>query len=91
MTLPLCRPTIVAAVLLTCLPMLGDYFTTDLLSASPKTSMVGNLINDSVQAPGQTGQAGAFVLLVLVVSLVPMFYYVRVTARGDEVARESAP
>ena len=63
-TLPLCRPTIIAAVLLTCLPMLGDYFTNDLLSASPKTAMVGNLINDSVQAPGQTGQAGAFVMLV---------------------------
>ena len=47
MTLPMCRPTIVAAVLLTCLPMLGDYFTNDLLSASPKTSMVGNLINDT--------------------------------------------
>ncbi|GAY13690.1 ABC transporter permease [Mycobacterium sp. shizuoka-1] len=85
-TLPMCRPTIVAAILLTCLPMLGDYFTSDMLSASPKTAMVGNLINDSVQAPGQTGQAGAFVMLVLIVTVVPMFYYVRVTARGDEVS-----
>lgn len=85
-TLPMCRTTMVAAVLLTCLPMLGDYFTSDMLSGSPTTSMVGNLINDSVQAPGQTGQAGAFVLLVLIVTVAPMFYYVRVTARGDEVA-----
>jgi len=85
-TLPMCRPTIVAAVLLTCLPMLGDYFTSDMLSASPKTAMVGNLINDSVHAPGQTGQAGAFVMLVLIVTVLPMFYYVRVTSRGDEVA-----
>ena len=84
-TLPLCRPTILAAVLLTCLPMLGDYFTNDLLSASPKTAMAGNLINDSVQAPGQTGQAGAFVMLVLVATVLPMIYYVRVTLRGDEV------
>src|SRR5882757_92938 len=84
-TLPMCRPTILAAVLLTCLPMLGDYFTNDLLSASPKTAMVGNLINDSVQAPGQTGQAGAFVMLVLIATVVPMIYYVRVTLRGDEV------
>ena len=84
-TLPMCRPTIVAAVLLTCLPMLGDYFTTDMLSASPNTTMVGNLINDSVQSPGQTGQAGAFVLLVLLVTVLPMFYYVRATSRGDEV------
>ena len=89
-TLPLCRPTILAAVLLTCLPMLGDYFTNDLLSASPKTAMVGNLINDSVQAPGQTGQAGAFVMLVLVVTVLPMLYYVRVTLRGDEVEGSDA-
>ena len=39
--------------------------------------MVGNLINNTVLTPGQTGQAGAFVLLVLVVSLVPMLWYVR--------------
>ncbi len=85
-TLPLSRPTIVAAVLLTCLPMLGDYFTSDMLSASPKTAMVGNLINDSVLTPGQTGQAGAFVLLVFLVALIPMLYYIRVTGRRDEVA-----
>ncbi|CAN3126806.1 ABC transporter permease [Mycobacterium sp. smrl_JER01] len=85
-TLPLSRPTIVAAVLLTCLPMLGDYFTSDMLSASPKTAMVGNLINDSVLTPGQTGQAGAFVVLVFLVALLPMLYYIRVTARRDEVA-----
>jgi ABC-type spermidine/putrescine transport system permease subunit I len=84
-TLPLCRPTIVAAVLLTCLPMLGDYFTGDLLSASPTTAIVGNLINNSVQSPGQAGQAGAFVMLVLIVTVLPMFYYVRVVSRGDEV------
>ncbi len=58
--LPMCRTTIVAAVLLTCLPMLGDYYTNDLLSGSPKTSMVGNLINETVLTPGQTGYAGAF-------------------------------
>jgi ABC-type spermidine/putrescine transport system permease subunit I len=81
-TLPLSMPAIIAAVLLTCLPMLGDYFTSDLLSGSPSTSMVGNLINNSVLVPGQTGQAGAFVLLVLVVSLAPMLFYVR-SARNE--------
>ena len=84
--LPMCRSTIVAAVLLTCLPMLGDYYTNDLLSASPQTSMVGNLINETVLTPGQTGYAGAFVMLVLVVSLVPMFYYVRSVSAADRVA-----
>ena len=78
-TLPLSRPAIVAGVLLTCLPMLGDYFTSDMLSSSPRTSMAGNLINNSVQTPGQTGQAGAFVLIVLLVALVPMLLYIRTT------------
>jgi spermidine/putrescine transport system permease protein len=84
-TLPLSRPAIVAAVLLTCLPMLGDYFTVDLLSASPSTSMVGNLINTTVLTPGQTGAAGAFVLIVLLVSLLPMLFYVR-SSRSESVA-----
>ena len=84
-TLPLSRPAIVASVLLTCLPMLGDYFTNDLLSGQPRTSMVGNLINNTVLTPGQTGQAGAFVLLVLVVSLAPMLWYVR-SARSEGLA-----
>jgi ABC-type spermidine/putrescine transport system permease subunit I len=79
-------PAVVASVLLSCLPMLGDYFTNDLLSASPATSMVGNLINNSALAPGQTGQAGAFVLLVLLVSLIPMLWYVR-TSRDSDGAR----
>jgi spermidine/putrescine transport system permease protein len=84
--LPMCRSTVVAAVLLTCLPMLGDYYTNDLLSASPQTSMVGNLINETVLTPGETGYAGAFVMLVLVVSLIPMLYYVRSVAAADRVA-----
>jgi ABC-type spermidine/putrescine transport system permease subunit I len=84
-TLPLSLPAMAASVLLTCLPMLGDYFTVDLLSGSPRTAMVGNLINNSVLTPGQTGQAGAFVLLVLVVSLVPMLLYIR-SVRSDGIA-----
>jgi spermidine/putrescine transport system permease protein len=63
--------------------MLGDYYTNDLLSASPRTSMVGNLINETVLTPGQTGQAGAFVLLVLIVSILPMLYYVRSVSRSE--------
>ncbi len=77
------RPAVIAAVILTCLPMLGDYFTSDLLSGNPSTSMVGNLINSAVLTPGQTGQAAAFVLLVLLVSLVPMALYVRVSREGE--------
>jgi ABC-type spermidine/putrescine transport system permease subunit I len=81
-TLPMSKQAILAGMVIVSLPMFGDYFTNDLLSASPGTSMVGNLINNSALAPGQTGQAGAFVLLVLVVSTLPMLWYVR-TTRDD--------
>jgi len=84
-TWPMSRAAVIVSMLVTCLPMLGDYFTNDMLSASPRTSMVGNLINNSVLTPGQTGQAGAFVLLVLVVSLLPMAIYVRASRAGAEV------
>lgn len=85
-TWPLSRQAVVMSVLLTCLPMLGDYFTNDLLSGSPSTSMVGNLINNSVLTPGQTGQAGAFVMIVFVVSLVPMLIYVRSSRAAQGLA-----
>ncbi len=84
-TWPMSRPAVVVSLLVTSLPMLGDYFTVDLLSGSPDTSMVGNLINNSVLTPGQTGQAGAFVLLILLVSVVPMVLYVRSTRAGSDV------
>jgi spermidine/putrescine transport system permease protein len=85
-TWPLTRTAVVVSLLVTSLPMLGDYFTVDLLSGSPSTSMIGNLINNSVLTPGQTGQAGAFVLIVLVVSVIPMFIYLRSTRSGTDIA-----
>jgi len=48
--------------------------------------MIGNLINNSVLTPGETGQAGAFVLIVLVVSVIPMFIYLRSTRSGTDIA-----
>lgn len=84
-TWPMSRTAVVVSLLVTTLPMLGDYYTNDLLSASPETSMVGNLINNTVLTPGQTGQAGAFVMLVLVISVVPMLIYVRANRTGVEV------
>ena len=74
------------SLLITTLPMLGDYFTNDMLSGSPSTSMLGNLMNNAVLTPGQTGQAGAFALIILVLSILPMIYYLRTTRSGGDVA-----
>ncbi|MFM9134585.1 MAG: ABC transporter permease [bacterium] len=81
--LPLSVPGIVAGSLLIALPMMGDYFTSDMLSKSPSTAMIGNLINLSIVAPGQAGQAGALLILVLLVLLVPMVLYTRSNARAE--------
>jgi ABC-type spermidine/putrescine transport system permease subunit I len=87
-TLPLSRQAILAAgLVVTALPMFGDYFTDDLLSGSPRTSMVGNLVNEAISSPGQGGQAAALVLLLMVLLLAPMLAYVRTTCRA---AREPA-
>jgi spermidine/putrescine transport system permease protein len=63
--------------------MTGDYFTNDLLSGSPRTAMVGNLINQAISNPGQAGQAGALVILLVVALIAPMVWYVRSTARTE--------
>lgn len=81
--LPMSIPGIVAGTLLISLPMMGDYFTSDMLSKSPNTAMIGNLINLSIATPGQSGQAGALLILVLLVLLVPMIWYTRTNAKAE--------
>jgi ABC-type spermidine/putrescine transport system permease subunit I len=47
--------------------------------------MVGNLINEAIGTPGQAGQAGALVSLLVLGLLVPMLLYVRSTVRDRDV------
>ena len=46
MTLPLSVPGILAGTVLIALPMFGDYYTADLVSASTQTNMIGNQIDE---------------------------------------------
>ena len=82
-TLPLSRQAILAGLVITALPMFGDYFTNDLLSGSPSTSMVGNLINDAIGTPGQGGQGAVLVVLLMLFLLLPMLYYIWSTSRAS--------
>jgi spermidine/putrescine transport system permease protein len=80
-TLPLSMPAILAGVVIIALPMFGDYYTPDLLSGSPKTSLVGNQINLYIQG-GQQMNVGAALVVVLMLLLAALLaYYVVVTAR----------
>lgn len=84
--LPMSVPGVAAGLVLVALPMTGDYFTNDLLSGSPRTAMLGNLVNSAVGNPAQAGQAGALVLLLVVALTVPMIMYVRSVRRDGGVA-----
>jgi ABC-type spermidine/putrescine transport system permease subunit I len=86
-TLPLSRQPILTGLLITVLPMLGDYFTNQLMSGAASTSMLGNLIEGQLGTPGLEGQGAVLSLLLLLVLLIPMIYYVLATNRS---AREAA-
>jgi ABC-type spermidine/putrescine transport system permease subunit I len=85
-TLPLSRQAILTGMLITVLPMLGDYFTNQLLSGAANTSMVGNLIQGQLGTPGLEGQGAVLSLILLLVLLVPMVYYVIATNRSTREA-----
>ncbi len=85
-TLPLSRQPIMAGLLITTLPMLGDYFTNQLLSGTAGTTMLGNVIDDQLTTPGLQGEGAVFSLLFLLALIVPMIYYVVATNRSSREA-----
>ena len=87
-TLPLSRQPILTGMLITVLPMLGDYFTNQLLSGTTGTAMFGNVIDDQLTSSGGVleGQGAVFSLLFLLVLIAPMIYYVVATNRSSRGA-----
>jgi spermidine/putrescine transport system permease protein len=80
-TLPLSRPSILAGCALVALPMFGDYYTNDLISASPHTNMLGNEINLFVQGGSQKNLGASLVIVLMAILAVGMAYYLYATAR----------
>ncbi len=85
-TLPLSKQPILTAMLIIVLPMVGDYYTNQLLSGAASTSMIGNLIQGQLGTPGLEGQGAVLSLLLLLVLLIPMIYYVIATNRSSKAA-----
>jgi spermidine/putrescine transport system permease protein len=82
-TLPLSRHGILAASVLIALPMFGDYYTNDVISGSPRTSMIGNQINLYFQGGPQRTVGASLVVVLSVVLAVLMSYYLWVTVRAS--------
>jgi ABC-type spermidine/putrescine transport system permease subunit I len=86
-TLPLSVPGILAGAVLIALPMFGDYYTADLVSASTQTNMIGNQIDEFMRQGSQKVTGAALTLLLSVFLLVLMFYYLRTTRRAGTSAQ----
>ncbi len=85
-TLPLSRQAILTGLLITVLPMLGDYFTNQLLSTTPGTAMIGNVIDQNLTTQAFQGQGAVLSILLLLILVVPMIYYVVATNRSSREA-----
>jgi len=75
-TLRLSRPAIITGMLITFLPMIGDYFTNQMLSGNVATSMIGNVIDAQLLTTSLQSEGAVLSLFLLVILLVPILYYV---------------
>jgi putrescine transport system permease protein len=86
-TLPLSMPGILAGIVLIALPMFGDYYTPDLVSGAPDTSMIGNQIDLFLRQSNQKTIGADLVLLLSAFLVVLMSYYLWATHRSSQETR----
>jgi putrescine transport system permease protein len=88
-TLPLSKQGILAGAVIITLPMFGDYYTPNLMTASPDNTMIGNAIDFSLQG-GQGQQpkgAGLTLLLSAFIAALMVYYLLSVARAGREAQR----
>jgi spermidine/putrescine transport system permease protein len=89
-TLPLSKQGVLAGTIIIMLPMFGDYYTADLLSGRPETSMIGNQIvlylQGNTLGSAQARGAALVMILAALVSVLTIYYLVS-TARAAAEAR----
>jgi spermidine/putrescine transport system permease protein len=86
-TLPLSKMGLITAMVITALPLAGDYYTNNIVSGSPNTTMVGNQIELFLLQGPQKNLGAALVLLLSLVLLFFMAYYLILTQRASREAR----
>jgi spermidine/putrescine transport system permease protein len=82
-TLPLSVPAILASIVIIALPMFGDYYTPDLLSGSPTTSLIGNQVNLYIRGGQQVPVGAALVVCLMLFLTLLLGYYLVATARAQ--------
>ena len=87
-TLPLSMTGILGASVIIALPMFGDYYTPNIISGSPTTSMLGNQI-DLYFHGGPQPSIGASLTMILALFLaVLMTYYMYSVAKATREVRD---
>ncbi len=87
-TLPLSKQGILAGAVIIMLPMFGDYYTPDLLSAQNKTRIIGNQINTWIHGTGTAPRGASLTLLLSTFVGLLMIYYLVSVARAAKEARQ---
>jgi len=83
-TLPLSKTGILGGCVLVALPMFGDYYTPNIVSGAPTTSMVGNQIDLYFHYTSQPTIGAALTLIMSVFLVVLMAYYMVTVARATK-------
>jgi ABC-type spermidine/putrescine transport system permease subunit I len=86
-TLPLSKAGILGGAVLIALPMFGDYYTPNIVSGAPQTSMIGNQIDFYFHVGGQPPIGAAITVVLAVFLTVLMAYYLWTIHKAAREAR----
>jgi ABC-type spermidine/putrescine transport system permease subunit I len=82
-TLPLSKLGILGGAVLITLPMFGDYYTPDIVSGAPQTSMIGNQIDLYFHYGGQPTIGAAITVILAAFLTLLMTYYLWTVHRAS--------
>lgn len=83
-TLPQSIDGLLAGLVLVMLPMFGDFYTSNVLSGSPRTRMLGNEIDTLMnQSTASGGDGAALTILLIACLLLLMTWYLRRISRSE--------
>ena len=83
-TLPLSKTGLLGGAVLITLPMFGDYFTPNIVSGAPTTSMIGNQIDLYFHGGPQPTIGAALTILLSAFLVILMIYYLRTVHRASK-------
>jgi spermidine/putrescine transport system permease protein len=82
-TVPLSKTGLLGGAVLITLPMFGDYYTPNIVSGAPTTSMIGNQIDNYFHSQAQPGIGAAITILLSAFLVILMVYYLRTIHRAS--------